>query len=91
MEDLFPTETGAMFDRTIKRLSLTSDYALSKRLNWPTSQVSQYRSGKRSMDPAKIKEYCDKTGTAYEEALNAAVSDGSRKRRNQTNGAAIAE
>lgn len=86
MQDLIPTETSMLFDQTMVRLSLTSDYKLAKALKWPPSMVSHYRSGRRCMDPEKILHYALATSTPVEIVLRAAVADRLRKKRNLTSG-----
>lgn len=37
-------------DRAIKELNLKNDSGLAREMEWPTSKISQYRTGKRTMD-----------------------------------------
>ncbi len=46
----FPMKTADYLDALKARLSLSSDYALAKRLDTSTAAVSNYRRGKRTFD-----------------------------------------
>jgi hypothetical protein len=72
----FPIRTTPdLLDAAKQRLGLTSDYALAKALKWPTSNMSAYRCGRRSMDLVQAAEFEEVTGIPMKLAALAAKGD----------------
>ncbi len=75
MKTLLPTATDALLDSAMERLGLTTDYQLAKRLEWPQSNISTYRSGRVRMGVRKAYEFSKKTGIPLEKVAEAIIED----------------
>lgn len=55
-------KTNQLLDEVKRRHSLESDYALAKLLGWPTSRISIYRAGRRTLDEETALELAELAG-----------------------------
>ena len=88
MENLFSSEHARLFDEARESLGLTSDYALAKRLNWPQSMLTQYRSLRSCMGTEAALHFHERTGIDLKRILVAVVADKRSRSSDQTSGKA---